>query len=440
VETAFMLFYAFGSFSAGALGDVYTAPTIIAAGLIGSGICVMLLVLFIWSDIANTSTTSIAQLLPLGVWLIHGLMQSTGGPANTSIMSNWFGSKNRGYIFGTWTCHQYVGNITAALVAGVVLSIQSVPWTVALIIPALANICWGLVCMFFLPERPEDLAEVRKNRIRSHSSTSEFAPLVSSAVPEGPSISFIDAIRIPNVLGYSLGFGFFKFINYVIFFWLPFYLAQSFEPRISNLVSILYDVGMIPGGILVGLISDLFGGRRACVIATFTVTLVPFLLLFAEYGTLTAPLDTLPTAAILVMLVLMGCLIGGPINIITSAVAVDLSEQPKISGRSDLMTVTGIINGFGSIMASLGLLFVGPIQVKYGWKIVWQLLALCSIIGTLLLGPIIWKELTTPIEEADDAEQPLQSALKNTSNSSGNSSEEAYLQFKGRPNSNYRSV
>ena len=93
------------------------------------------------------------------------------------------------------------------------------------------------------------------------------------------------------------------------------------------------------------------------------------------------------------MLVVMGCLIGGPINIITSAVAVDLSENAAICGRSDLMAVTGIINGFGCVIASLGLSCVGPIQAQYGWKIVWYLLAGCAIVGTALLTPIIRREL-----------------------------------------------
>lgn len=218
-------------------------------------------------------------------------------------------------------------------------------------------------------------------------------------------ISFVECIRIPNVLLYSVGFGFFKFINYAIFFWLPYYLSTSFEPKTSNLISIIYDLGMMPGGILVGLISDLYGGRRACVIATFTVTLVPLLLIFAEHASADTPLSTLPTPLILVMLGIMGCLIGGPINIITSAVAVDLAEHSSISGRSDLMAVTGIINGFGSIMASLGLCIVGPIQSNYGWKAMWNLLACCAVIGTMMLAPVIKREL---IESNDDeSETPI---------------------------------
>ena len=83
-------------------------------------------------------------------------MQSTGGPVNTVIMGNWFGPKNRGYIFGSWTCHQYVGNIVAAVIAAIVLQ-SDISWTWALLVPSVMNIMWGVTCIFFLPEKPESV-------------------------------------------------------------------------------------------------------------------------------------------------------------------------------------------------------------------------------------------------------------------------------------------
>ncbi len=146
---------------------------------------------------------------------------------------------------------------------------------------------------------------------------------------------------------------------------------------------------------MVGYISDMVGGRRACVIAAFTFLLIPFLLFFAHHDALEeaqgAP-EALPMSSLLVLLGIMGCLIGGPINIITSAVAVDLVEDSSIGGRNDLITVTGIINGCGSIMASLGLVVVGPLSLTYGWKYVWILLTFCTLLGTLLMYPVILKE------------------------------------------------
>jgi hypothetical protein len=36
-------------------------------------------------------------------------------------MGNWWPAKGRGLIFGLWTCHQYIGDIVAALAAGYLL-------------------------------------------------------------------------------------------------------------------------------------------------------------------------------------------------------------------------------------------------------------------------------------------------------------------------------
>jgi hypothetical protein len=55
------------------------------------------------------------------------------------------------------------------------------------------------------------------------------------------------AFRIPAVAMYALAFGFFKLVNYVLFFWLPFFLSRTFTPSTSNVISTLYDVGMMPG-------------------------------------------------------------------------------------------------------------------------------------------------------------------------------------------------
>ena len=201
-------------------------------------------------------------------------------------------------------------------------------------------------------------------------------------------ISFGEALRIPNVIGYALAFGFFKLINYAMFFWLPYFLSGHFTPQQSNMISVLYDVGMMPGGVIVGTVSDLFGGRRACVIVVFMGFLVPLLFLFSQYA------SVMPAIALLLLLGLMGILVGGPNNIITSAVAADLAEHPSIKGNSRALgTVTGIINGSGSITAALGLMVIGPLQLKYGWASVWYFLILCTIIGTSLMMPKVLKEV-----------------------------------------------
>ena len=178
-----------------------------------------------------------------------------------------------------------------------------------------------------------------------------------------------------------------------MFFQLPMILNSHFDSSTANVISALYSVGMMPGGIVCGWVSDLYHGRRACVIATFMFVLCPLLWIFAEF------MDQIPVLLLLLLLAFMGCLVGGPNNIITSAVAADLADDPSIKGNSRALgTVTGIINGSGSITAAFGQLAI-PVLFELGkshgvgYKYVWYFLILCTLTGTALMSPKIVKEL-----------------------------------------------
>ena len=55
------------------------------------------------------------------------------------------------------------------------------------------------------------------------------------------------------------------------------------------------------------------------------------------------------------LLATSGFFIGGPSNMISSAISADLGRQPALRGRLDaLATVTGIVDGTGSIGAAGG--------------------------------------------------------------------------------------
>lgn len=85
-------------------------------------------------------------------------------------------------------------------------------------------------------------------------------------------------------------------------------------------------------------------------------------------------------------------------NIVTSAVTADLASHPSIRGNNkSLETAIGIINGCSSVMASVGLLAIGPLQDAYGWDYVWYLLFLCAFTCTTLLSPKIYSELFPPL-------------------------------------------
>jgi len=401
MDTVFMGTYAIGNIISGKLGDTFAPTTVLSIGLFGSGMCLFLMNVSLWFDFEGLSET-LGNFFILGVYFLFGLFQSTGGPVGTAVMGNWFcdkeSIKNRGLIFGLWTCHQYCGDITAQLTTAYVLSAGYAYWW-ALLIPAVTNFLWGILTLKLIGD-PVDVGIITDDvRIRMEKQAAKAA--AGEEVDEsGPApITYAGALRIPMVAQYAVAFGFFKLTNYVLFFWLPYFLGKHFDPVAANLIAALYSVGMMPGGIIVGLVSDLFGGRRATVIGVFMCGLIVFLSIFAGES------EELGAKSLLVMLAIMGILVGGPNNIITSAVAADLASHPSVKGNNkSLGTVTGLINGCGSITASIGLLAVGPLQSIYGWSSVWIFLIGCTGTGTLLMSPKIWTELFPPAEVEEETE------------------------------------
>jgi sugar phosphate permease len=85
---------------------------------------------------------------------------------NTAIMGNWFPAKGRGLIFGLWTCHQYVGDIVAALASAYILR-SGYDWRFCLLIPAILNGMWAAVNFTTVPNTPEDAGYVKHPPIYS---------------------------------------------------------------------------------------------------------------------------------------------------------------------------------------------------------------------------------------------------------------------------------
>jgi len=389
MDSIFMGTYAVGNIVSGKLGDTFRPTNVLSLGLYGSGVCLSCITVALVFDFHGMNAI-LGNFIILFCYFLFGFFQSTGGPVGTAVMGNWFcdaeSVKNRGLIYGLWTCHQYMGDVTAQLCAAWVMHSGIAYWW-ALLIPAVCNLAWGVVTQQLVPD-PAEMGIIT-DEVRVRLAKMEAKRLEGNFVQdEGPKpISFIDAFKIPMVLQYAVAFGFFKLTNYTLFFWLPYFLEDHFDPVQANLIASLYSVGMMPGGIIVGVVSDIFGGRRAAVIGVFMSFLFIFLFVFAEYS------EDLSAMMLLPMLAIMGILVGGPNNIITSAVAADLAEHPSVKGSNkSLGTVTGLINGTGAITASIGLLAIGPLS-DYSWAYVWYYIMGCTFVGTSLMGTKIYSEV-----------------------------------------------
>lgn len=381
MDAGFMFTYAFGAPLAGQLGDMYNPSKVLGIGLYGSALCIFLLAFGIWESIMLLNPFIVNGYF-LSVYLVFGFFQAIGGPVGTSIMGSWMvtpaAKKNRGLIYGTWTTHQYFGNILAPVII-IACNMAGAAWWWGLMWPVVINAGWGVICYYFLPASPSAAAAQKE--------TTSLTAVREETESRAP-ISIRAALSIPSVPGYCIAFGFMKTINYIIFFWLPLFLQTHFPSDKANMISTLYDFGMMPGGIIVGIVSDALGGRRGCVIVVFLIILCPLLMVMALFA------DTLNTPVLMIILACMGILIGGPNNIVTSAVAADLAEHPSIAGNKQALgTVVGLINGSGSFVAAIGQMIVPYITDALGWSALWYFMLVATVISCLLMIPKIHSEL-----------------------------------------------
>ncbi|MGH0168703.1 UNVERIFIED_CONTAM: hypothetical protein FKN15_055278 [Acipenser sinensis] len=188
----------------GIFGERLSLRYYLTAGMLLSGFFTSLVGLGFYWSIHNIWFYVFAQAM-------NGLVQTTGWPAVVSCVGNWFGKGKRGLIMGVWNSHTSVGNILGSLIAGVFVSSA---WGLSFIVPGIIIGVMGVICFFFLVEKPEDvncslpqhhceqdpnLDSTANEEIfgsPSHSLANGSIP-VEPANEEPKAISFVAALRIP---------------------------------------------------------------------------------------------------------------------------------------------------------------------------------------------------------------------------------------------------
>lgn len=183
-----------------------------------------------------------------------------------------------------------------------------------------------------------------------------------------------------------------KLVNYSFFFWLPFYLSNNFgwKEADADKLSIWYDVGGIIGGTLQGFISDVLQ-KRAPVLALSLLLAIGSLVGYSR-----SPNDKSINA---LLMAVTGFFIGGPSNMISSAISADLGRQDLVQGSSEaLATVTGIVDGTGSIGAAVGQYLVSLIQDNLGWMWVFYFFILMTSCTILFISPLLVREIHSLVQ------------------------------------------
>ncbi|XP_040039191.1 glucose-6-phosphate exchanger SLC37A2 [Gasterosteus aculeatus] len=396
LDNSFLVAYAIGMFFSGIFGERVPLRYYLSFGMLMSGVFTCLFGLGFYLNIHSLWYYSVIQVL-------NGLMQTTGWPAVVACIGNWFGKGKRGFIMGVWNSHTSVGNILGSLIAGAFVSSA---WGLSFIVPGLIIASTGILCFFFLVEKPEHInctppqhhseKESDGDETESVTNNSSHVDRVAygsiSAEPaeaveqHTEAISFSGALSIPGVVEFSLCLLFAKLVSYTFLYWLPLYISNvaHFDAKAAGDMSTLFDVGGIVGGITAGLVSDYTGGR-ATTCCVMLLTAAPMLFLYNYIGQRSL-------ATTVGMLLLCGGLVNGPYALITTAVSADLGTHESLRGNSRaLSTVTAIIDGTGSVGAAVGPLLAGLISPT-GWNHVFYMLITSDLLACLFLSRLVYKE------------------------------------------------
>ena len=394
LDTLFLCFYAVGLYLSGVVGDRYNLRKVLTLCMVLSGV--------VTAAFGLGGALKIHQLgFFAAVWAVNGLVQSLGWPANVAVMGNWFNAHERGAVVGLWSGNASFGNILGTGICALFLGARATPgrWQGAMIAAGVLCALHGVLMFAYLAPHPrdrglpdvndgsggdeeEDDTDGKDDAVaggvdkyggvgRDGEQAGELGALplslgeggAADAEPagggggggggEGTPISFWRAWAIPGVAQYALCYAALKSVNYGLFFWAPFYLKNHFKISAdrADLISMLYDVGQILGGTVAGKVTDLMGVRAP---VTAGMLLVAAALLKAfEYAAL---------GPMMALLFFTGFMMGGPANLVSGCISADLGTHKSLRGNSRaLATVTGIIDGTGSIGAAIVQFTIGSL-------------------------------------------------------------------------------
>ncbi|KAL4114290.1 hypothetical protein PRIC2_014613 [Phytophthora ramorum] len=402
LDTLFMAFYAVGLYISGMLGDKHDLRRMIAGGMWATAAIVLLFGLGAMADIHALSFYAV-------LWGLNGLIQSSGWPANVAVMGKWFDQRERGAVLGVWSGNACLGNIVGTALVAMMFALfdRTVAWKLALVVSAVLVAFHGLLIHFFLYPDPKDvqyrhesLEEAKPEVAKQKDDPEEGEAAGDDAKTKG--IGFFEAWCIPGVLPYAMSYACLKSVNYALFFWIPFYLTVSLhmENSQADSFSMLYDAGQIVGGFVGGIVSDRMGVRSPVVVTMLLFSCITLYFMDGASYDMTA-----------LLLLASGFMLGGPANLISTAISADLGTHESIRGDAEaLSTVTGIIDGTGSVGAALVQYLVGYLaNCQYepkgcnpksprcvqvcSWGPVFVLLEVGTVLSCVCLGQLLYHEL-----------------------------------------------
>jgi len=95
-----------------------------------------------------------------------------------------------------------------------------------------------------------------------------------------------------------------------------------------------------------------------------------------------------------VLMTIVGFFVSGAANMISATITADLGKQGPIQGNTEaLSTVTGIVDGTGSVGAAIGQILVPLIQNNLDWFAVFYFFIALCVLTNVCIIPLFIREM-----------------------------------------------
>ena len=359
--------YGLGKFLMGSLSDRSNPKKFMAIGLALTAFCN-----FAFGGVADYN-------IHFFLWALNGFIQGMGWPPCGRSIGHWFSLKERGSIFAIWNVAHNIGGGIAGILAAYAAS--HFGWQAAFYFPGTIALIGSVYLFLRLKDTPQSVGlppiEKYKNDYPANSSIEEPEKELSTRE------LFVEYIFKNKYLWIFAIANFFVYIvRYSMLDWGPTYLREMKGATLTGggIAILMIEFGGIPSTILMGWISDKFGGRRGM------VSLLCMLPIFAAFfGIYINPPGRLWLD--MTFLAIVGFFVYPPVMLLGVS-GLDLTSKKAVG------TAAGFIGLFGYMGRTVQAKGFGWIAEHYGqiygketsWNLVIFAILGCTLMSIILLA------------------------------------------------------
>lgn len=260
------------------------------------------------------------------------------------LLSNWFPRTGRGLLLGIWASNATFGDfIGIKIFKNVTGEEASKHWGYGFFYSAGWVFIMGIINFIFLVEKPSDIGLiVQENGILASNDNEKQEAEVQNSQNENKKIPFLQALKIPGIITFSLSFFCIKLSTTGIYYWFPTYL-QSDEKGFTKGQALdmfgYFSTGSFLGNLVMGLGSDFLPFRTV----VFEIGIIASTVLIFLFSSLEN------RQSISLVSFFMGSVLFGS-TIVIAAIECDIGNYVKQEYNFlALGTFSGMIDGFASL-------------------------------------------------------------------------------------------